>query len=470
MPSPEHDALATRLTPVLTELVNRAGFDLEDVDVRPAGRRRLVRVIVDSDDGVGLDEIAGLSRAISMPLDDQDDVLGGPYTLEVTSPGVDRPLTCPGTGGGRGRGWSRPDCRTAARGSAGSGGPDDEAVELLVDGRVRRLSYPDVARAVVQVEFREPPPRSCGCWSRPRAMRTAPTSPRSRMLPAPLRSLGGSRRERRHRRAARDRAGQGHPVRHRDRGHRDRAAHRLPAHRGPPAARPDRHRPEDRRGAGAGPGAGRRRRGRRGSGTTPRRASAGSPPPPPARSSCSGCGTPSTSAPSASSPPRRARSSPASCSATRGPTPAAWSWSRSATTEGVIPPAEQVPGERYEHGERLRCYVVGVSRGRARHPDHAVPHPPQPGAQAVRAGGAGDRRRHGGDRRGGPGGRPPLQDRGAVHGARGERQGRLHRPDGRAGAQRDERAGRREDRHHRLLRGSRRRSSATRCRRPRSSR
>jgi len=32
-------------------------------------------------------------------------------------------------------------------------------------------------------------------------------------------------------------------------------------------------------------------------------------------------------------------------------------------TEGVLPPAEQVPGERYEHGERIKCYVVGVSRG-----------------------------------------------------------------------------------------------------------
>ena len=40
MPSPQPDALATRLTPVLTDVVRRAGFDLEDVDVRPAGRRR----------------------------------------------------------------------------------------------------------------------------------------------------------------------------------------------------------------------------------------------------------------------------------------------------------------------------------------------------------------------------------------------------------------------------------------------
>lgn len=157
MPSPQLDALATRLTPVLTDVVGRAGFDLEEVDVRPAGRRRLVRVIVDSDDGVGLDQIADLSRAISTELDHQDEVLGGPYTLEVTSPGVDRLLTLP-------RHWRRARSRLVeARLQDGStldgrvGPADDEAVALLVDGRFRRLTYPDVARAVVQVEFREPP-------------------------------------------------------------------------------------------------------------------------------------------------------------------------------------------------------------------------------------------------------------------------------------------------------------------------
>lgn len=157
MPSPPPDQLVTRLTPVLAEVVGEAGLDLEEVDVRPAGRRRLVRVIVDSDDGVGLDEIAGLSRSISVRLDQKDDVLGGPYTLEVTSPGVDRPLLLP-------RHWRRARARrvevrlTDSTTVDGRVGPaDDEAVELLVSGRLRRVSYADVARAVVQVEFRQPP-------------------------------------------------------------------------------------------------------------------------------------------------------------------------------------------------------------------------------------------------------------------------------------------------------------------------
>ena len=79
-------------------------------------------------------------------------------------------------------------------------------------------------------------------------------------------------------------------------------------------------------------------------------------------------------------------------------------------------------------------------------------HPPAPGAQAVRPRGARDRRRQRRDRRGRPRGGAPLEDRRPHQGARPQRQGRVHRPDGPAGAQRHERAARREDRHRRLVR------------------
>ena len=102
------------------------------------------------------------------------------------------------------------------------------------------------------------------------------------------------------------------------------------------------------------------------------------------------------------------------------------------TVEGVLPLAEQVPGEKYVHGERLRCFVVSVKRGPRGPADRPVAHPPQPRAQAVRPRGPRDRRRHGRDRGPGPRGRPPHQDRRALQGARRQRQGRLHRPDGRS--------------------------------------
>ena len=73
------------------------GVDLEAVDVRTAGRRKIVRVVIDSDGGIDLDHIDAASQAISVALDapDLEARLGENYVLEVTSPGVDRPLTTP---------------------------------------------------------------------------------------------------------------------------------------------------------------------------------------------------------------------------------------------------------------------------------------------------------------------------------------------------------------------------------------
>ena len=119
-------------------------------------------------------------------------------------------------------------------------------------------------------------------------------------------------------------------------------------------------------------------------------------------------------------------------------------------SEGVIPSAEQVPGERYEHGDRLRCYVVGVSRG-AREPLITLSrtHPnlvrklfslevPEIADGSVEIVAVAREAGH----------RSKIAVASRVSGP--ERQGRLHRADGSAGAQRDERAVRREDRHHRL--------------------
>ncbi len=157
MPSQQPEQLAAQLHPVLTEVVGSAGFDLEEIEVRPAGRRRLVRVVVDSERGVDLDEIARLSRLAAAELDQRDELLGGPYTLEVTSPGVDRPLR-------RASHWRRARLRlvgvrlhdsTELTGRVGDAG--EQSVQLLVDGQLRELRYSDVAHAAVRVEFRQPP-------------------------------------------------------------------------------------------------------------------------------------------------------------------------------------------------------------------------------------------------------------------------------------------------------------------------
>lgn len=157
MPRPQPDQLSAGLRPTVERAVSSIGFDLEEIDVRQAGRRVLVRVVVDADSGVGLDDIAALSRTVSAELDEQDAMLGGAYTLEVTSPGVDRPLTAP-------RHWRRAHLRqveiTFADGriEAGRVGvAGDESARVLLDGSVREVPYAEVQRAVVRVEFRTPP-------------------------------------------------------------------------------------------------------------------------------------------------------------------------------------------------------------------------------------------------------------------------------------------------------------------------
>jgi ribosome maturation factor RimP len=138
---------------LLEPVVAGAGFDLEDVLVTPAGKRRQVRAIVDGDDGVSLDDVAIVSQAISAALDDSEAMGSGPYVLEVTSPGIDRPLTQP-------RHWRRARGRlvraTLAAGEEITGrvtAADDAAVMLDTDGHERRLRYDELTRGLVQVEF-----------------------------------------------------------------------------------------------------------------------------------------------------------------------------------------------------------------------------------------------------------------------------------------------------------------------------
>jgi len=157
MPSLRPEQLSGQLRGVLEPLVNEAGFELDEIDVRAAGRRHTVKLVVDSEHGVGLDDIARMSRAASTELDLHEHLIGGSYNLEVTSPGVDRPLTCP-------RHWHRAHLRLVSvrrhdgQTLVGRVGPaGDESVVLLVDGARRNLDYADVAHAAVQVEFRPPP-------------------------------------------------------------------------------------------------------------------------------------------------------------------------------------------------------------------------------------------------------------------------------------------------------------------------
>lgn len=146
-------AVADRVEQALGPVVAERGLDLEAVDVQPAGRRRLVRVLVDRDGGISLDDVATLSHELSEVLDASDAMGEQPYVLEVSSPGVDRPLTLP-------RHWRRAVGRLVVVDLIAGGvvtgrvveATDDQAVLQTDDARVT-CSYIDVARAQIEVEF-----------------------------------------------------------------------------------------------------------------------------------------------------------------------------------------------------------------------------------------------------------------------------------------------------------------------------
>lgn len=86
--------LIQNLTELLTPAVKSAGFILEEVKVTPAGKRRIVAVIIDGEDrNPSLDEVTVVSRRVSDVLENYSQLGELPFTLEVTTPGVDRPLT-----------------------------------------------------------------------------------------------------------------------------------------------------------------------------------------------------------------------------------------------------------------------------------------------------------------------------------------------------------------------------------------
>lgn len=159
-----------RVAEVVAGLLQPLGLVLEDVSVTPAGKRRLVRITVDRDTGrlpaedhdsvvppLSLDEIADATSVISSALDATEPLGNAPYVLEVSSPGVQRPLT-------QARHYRRNVGRlltltltdsTVLTGRLLAAGPEELRVQLADDVR-RVVALTEVSRGRVQVEFAPP--------------------------------------------------------------------------------------------------------------------------------------------------------------------------------------------------------------------------------------------------------------------------------------------------------------------------
>ncbi|MEV6199369.1 ribosome maturation factor RimP [Streptomyces sp. NPDC051771] len=148
-----------RLRGLIEPLVQAEHLDLEEIEVSRAGRRGLLRIVVDSEEGVELDACAELSRAISAKLDETDAMGDGEYVLEVSSPGADRPLS-------EHRHYVRATGRLVKLQLAEGGdlvtrivAVDEDGIDTEVPGvkgrkaTARRVEFAEIAKARVEIEF-----------------------------------------------------------------------------------------------------------------------------------------------------------------------------------------------------------------------------------------------------------------------------------------------------------------------------
>lgn len=151
----QDNQLASIIEPILAS----HGLELDSLDITPVGKRSILRITVDGDGPKGrgplLDDIASASKAISEALDESTATGSAPYTLEVSSRGVGKPLT-------EGKHFRRNTGRLVKINLADGGvtgrikGADDEQVTLDVDGESQAVAIQDIKKAVVQVELNRP--------------------------------------------------------------------------------------------------------------------------------------------------------------------------------------------------------------------------------------------------------------------------------------------------------------------------
>jgi ribosome maturation factor RimP len=150
-------ALSREVSQAITPVVSGLGFILEDVQVTRAGKSQIITCVVDGDSSLTLEQVAQVSREISAILDVANFLGDQPFTLEVTSPGIDRPLT-------ERRHWEKNLTRlvvvTLIDGSAVQGRITeltDNGVRLIenIKGRMKEhnVEFADIKRAQIEVEF-----------------------------------------------------------------------------------------------------------------------------------------------------------------------------------------------------------------------------------------------------------------------------------------------------------------------------
>jgi len=144
------DKVKEEVAAVIAPIIQATGNYLEDITIQSAGKRRMITVIVDSDTHLNLDQVTVVTKEISEVIENLAALGEIPFTLEVTSPGVDRPLTLP-------RHWAK-NLGRLVKASLNDGGEvkgrigQSTQVSVVIDEAT--ISYADIKKAVLEVEFK----------------------------------------------------------------------------------------------------------------------------------------------------------------------------------------------------------------------------------------------------------------------------------------------------------------------------
>ena len=141
------EEISAAITPALSDL----GFYLEDITITSAGRRSMLTVIVDGDTHLSLDQVTVATKAVSEIVENIQSLGQAPFTLEVTSPGLDRPLTKP-------RHWRKNIDRLVKivllDGKEIKGRVKDATeISATIDEQV--IKFSDIKRATLEIEFKQ---------------------------------------------------------------------------------------------------------------------------------------------------------------------------------------------------------------------------------------------------------------------------------------------------------------------------
>jgi ribosome maturation factor RimP len=140
-----------QVTAAITPIIESLGFYVEDIAITAAGKRSMLTVIVDGDTHLSLDQVTVATKAISEIVENLPTLGNNPFTLEVTSPGLDRPLTKP-------RHWQKNKDRLIKiilnDGKEITGRIKDSTQSAVtVDEQV--INFADIKRATLEIEFKQ---------------------------------------------------------------------------------------------------------------------------------------------------------------------------------------------------------------------------------------------------------------------------------------------------------------------------